>query len=117
MGEVLRYCDACGFVRFGQLVLTAVDTAQQIRIEIDTGVTRNLIRSIDSDGSRFASALQFRLLRDRELKGWAVVEGESPKNATHLNGKALGVGPIVLKEGDLISVGANRARLRVSLTD
>jgi len=83
-----------------------------LEFRVSGEVGRPLLQKVVGDDSRFADHHQFTMIRDHNL-GW-LVEAAVSKNPTRLQGKELSPGvPQSLAEGDVITVGASKARLSV----
>ena len=108
-------CDACGYIRFGTLILVSEASGKELQIGIDTSVTGYLLKGLAGEDSRYASVDQFRVYRDSAIKSWAVRHTPEAKNPTCLNGKPLELVPAPLKEGDVLSIGPEHLRLKVKI--
>ena len=77
-------------------------------------VGRPLLQQMVGDDSQFADHHQFTLLRD-PARGWLIAAART-KNPTLLQGHELPPSvPHVLATGDVLTVGASRARMTVEL--
>jgi len=108
-------CDACGYIRFGTLILASEASGKELQIGIDTSVTRYLLKGLVGEESRYASPDQFHVCRDSAVKSWVVSHTVEAKNPTCLNGRPLETAPEPLKDGDVLSIGPERLRLRVRI--
>jgi hypothetical protein len=108
-------CDACGYIRYGTLILASEASGKELQIRIDTSVTGYLLKGLAGEDSRYASVDQFRVYRDSAIKSWAVRHTPEAKNPTCLNGKPLESVAAPLKEGDVLSIGPERLRLKIKI--
>jgi hypothetical protein len=103
-------CNTCGFTKPSLLRLLGEHGYLDFRV--GGAVGKPLLQKAVGDDSRFADHHQFSVIRDPDL-GW-LVEAAASKNPTRLQGKELSPGvPQSLAEGDVITVGASKARLSV----
>lgn len=110
-----RRCCSCGHVTCpATLVLTSQEMGKALRMRINADVGRGALRAIVGDDARFATDVQFRI-RKRSGEGrWVIEHNSEAKNPTCYNGKPLDAGGQELAEGGTISIGADKAVLRVS---
>lgn len=113
--EGTRRCEACGYVIYGTLSLTAEATGRQVSIAIDTDVGRHLLRSFAGDEARYASDPQFRVSKDPALGAWAITACPGATNPTWLDGRPLRSAPTPLPDGGVVSIGPERARLKIRI--
>ena len=111
-----RACDGCGVIRWGKLVLTSETTHLEITIGVDTVVGKRLLCSFAGDEAVYASEPQFAVQRDAPRRGWTISHDVRAKNPTYLNGSAL-ASPMLLADGNVVSIGPEKMRLRVRLQD
>jgi hypothetical protein len=102
-------------VRLTQLVLVSQKTHREQTLKISTSVTRDTLRQIADDESRYASSPQFVLYRDHEETFWQVEHSATATHPTFLNDVQLCAGRHQLKSGDVISIGGKRLFLTVRL--
>ena len=103
-------CLDCGFME--PVVLRLLGEHGHLEFRVSGEVGRPLLQKVVGDDSRFADHHQFTVIRDPNL-GW-LVEAAVSKNPTRLQGKELSPGVSQsLAEGDVITVGASKARLSV----
>lgn len=110
-------CSACGHLDFGTLLIQSESGPEKIRIRIDTIFTFDLLRRLSPDDARYFSPRQFSIHRDRDRKTWTLRHDPSATNTTCLNGSAVGPIAAPIKDGDFISIGPARGRLRVRIAE
>jgi len=103
----------CGYVRFGKLILSVSEAGQEARMNVDTPVGKALLKRLVGEDARFASEPQFHLRRSDAHSAWVVVPEEKAVNATYVDGvKAHELG-VKISTGSEITIGADKARLKV----
>jgi len=108
----------CGFVRFpARLVLAAGTAGQKLSMGLSTSVGRRLLEPLVGADARFASEVQFQILRLDAQGVWAVQHAPAATNPTFLNGVPLSGPPAALENGAVLSIGLEKARLTVQMED
>lgn len=105
----------CGNVRFGRLVLTSATTGQELRMNIDTAVGKALIKKLIGDEARYASEPQFYVKRCETRAAWVVEHFGGAKNKTHVDGNPLDSEGVKIEKECLISIGKDKAALKVRI--
>ncbi len=106
-------CLGCGYVRYGRLVLLSPSNGKEIRTNIDLLIGKTLLKAVVGDEARFASEPQFKLARSEEQASWLVLPNPKAVNATFVNGvKAADLG-VKIAGGSEITIGTDKARLKV----
>ncbi len=103
----------CGYVRYGKLVLVGATTGQEIRMNLDTAVGQSLLKRLVGEEARFASEPQFHLRRSEDEAAWLVMPEPRAVNATHVNGAKVGDAGVKVSDGTEITVGTNKALVKV----
>lgn len=89
----------------------AIGKGLSTRIDLDVG--QRLLRGIVGDDAKYASELQFRLVR-RSLEGWVLEAAAGTTNETWHNGAPVAARTtVVLRPGDEISLRGRRATVRI----
>jgi FHA domain len=105
-------CPDCGYSAPSVLRLCGEKGLLDFRVGGPVG--RPLLQQMVGDDSQFADHHQFTLLHDPD-RGWLVAAART-KNPTLLQGHELPPSvPHVLATGDVLTVGASRARMTVEL--
>jgi hypothetical protein len=109
-------CAACGLAAFPPLVLRSTSTGreEEVRTARRLGKQVFAFRLGDPD-AKFASELQFELIRDETADAWVVRPLAGALNPTFYNGAPLGPAGSRLDDGGVISIGKNKLRLQVRL--
>jgi hypothetical protein len=84
---------------------------------LTTLVGRRLLEPVVGDEARFASDVQFEVVKEGSLGHWEVRPGPGAANATCLNGDPLGGPSRALQDGDVLSIGRDKAKLTVRFPD
>lgn len=106
-------CEACGYVEFGALALTSVETTKEIKTNIEIEVGKHLLRTFCGEEVRYAGEPQFKLVKDAVLGGWAILPAAGATNPTFFNGAALPETATKLEDGGVISIGPEKMKITV----
>jgi len=112
-----RKCEACGHVSFGRLTLRHPATGRSITANLDTDIGQKLLHDVAGEDARYASSPQCTVYRDATLASWAIRTSPMATNPTCLNGTTLGADPMMLKDGDVISIGTTALHLVAHIDD
>lgn len=82
-------------------------------MNIDGPVGKSLLRRAVGDDARFASEPQFHLSRCEDNSSWLIRQEAKAVNATLMNGVAITEEGTKLTTGAEITIGVDKARLRV----
>lgn len=110
--EPLTICEICGGIRFAHLVLAGDEGQMQIACNLAVG--RSHYRQLCGDDSKYAHATQFHCIFCTEKGCWTLQLEPQANNPTWHNGETLG-DTITLKNGDVITIGPEKAPLTVSI--
>lgn len=111
--ELTQSCAGmCGYVRFGRLILVSL-TGKEIKLNLNSSVGKALLKKLVGDDCRFVSELQFHLKRCEENAAWLILHETSATNPTLVNGISVGEEGTKLRTGSEITIGPDKARLRV----
>lgn len=105
----------CGFIRFGRLVLVSTATDRELRMNLDTAVGKSLLKRVVGEEVRFASEPQFHVQRCELATGWLLTPDPKAVNPTYVNGTQISSGGTKLSAGHQITIGGNRAELKVKI--
>lgn len=104
----------CGYIRYGRLILVS-STGEEIRLNLDGPVGKALLRRVVGEDSRFASEPQFYLNRCEDNTAWLIKQEARAVNDTLVNGVQVTEAGTKLTSGDEVTVGKDKARLRVRI--
>ena len=111
--DLTHSCDGmCGYVRFGRLILVSL-TGEEIKLNINSTVGKALLKKLVGDDSRFVAEPQFHFKRCVENAAWVILHEASAINPTLVNGISVGNEGTKLLNGSEITIGPDKARLRV----
>ena len=111
-------CMACFYLHIpAELTLSSDATGKQLRMRLETNVGKNLLSRLVGDECNYASEVQFKVFRSPELGGWVVQHHPEARNPTFLNAAALGAEPRKLESGSVLSIGIEKARMGIQLSD
>ena len=108
-------CGGCGSVHFGRLILVRESDGAKLSVSVDTEIGKRLLEKVGGEDAQFASSPQFTVKKDDTLGGWVLSHASSARNQTFLNGSAIPGGPALLKDGDTLSIGPEKAKLVVRI--
>lgn len=108
-------CQGCGGVRPARLALSSEATGKRLVMRISTDVGKHLLRGVVADDAKYGSDPQFRVTCDRANGVWMIQHHAEAKNPTFLDGAPLSAEPAALKEGAVVSIGADKAKLTVKM--
>jgi hypothetical protein len=113
-----RRCTGCGdYVRLPRtLILASIATGKVVRMNVGVAVGRAMLLQLGDPDAKYASEPQFLIDRDESAGAWLVRTHPAARNATWYDGAPL-TGARALASGGLISLGAERLRLTVTLED
>ncbi len=113
--DLAQSCDGmCGYVRFGRLILVSL-TGEEIKLNLNSSVGKALLKKVVGDDVRFVSEHQFHLKRCEENAAWLILHEPNATNPTLVNGISVGVEGTKLLAGSEITIGPDKARLRVKI--
>lgn len=104
----------CGYVRFGRIILLSL-TGEEIRLNIDGPVGKALLKRAVGEEARFASEPQFHLKRCEDNATWLIKQEPKAMNPTMVNGIAITGEGTKLAAGSEVTIGPDKARLRVKI--
>ena len=108
------YCIACGESNHGALRLTG-STGLFKDFKITTRIGNQLLKKIDPDNAKYASAIQFEVKKTDE-PFWIISIVNNPTYRTFVNGDPLSSGStLVLSPGDFVSIEDRVLKLKVDL--
>ena len=84
-------------------------------MSIDTELGKQNLAKLVGDEAQYAAAPQFLLKRDAGTGRWNVSHASGAKNPTFVNGVQLADVPAVISDGDVISVGPEKAKVHVRI--
>lgn len=96
-------------------MLISEATGRELRFNLDAPVDKALLGRIVGDHVRYVGDPQFRVSRSADRASWMINHNLGSLNPTQLNGNQIGPEGVELKEGDEITVGADKAKLRVRI--
>lgn len=98
-------CVGCGFPLFQPLKLVSEETGNEKTLKLKLNLGRRLLRSFAGEGAQYAAEPQFRVFPNR-TKEWVLEKIPDLKNPTFHNGAEAAEDQVVLKDGDIISIGS-----------
>jgi hypothetical protein len=110
-----RRCLVCRFPNLPRVVvLHALATGKEAEFSeaIKLGKAVFTHRFADPD-ARYASDLQFEVVRDESVVAWVIRPVPGAVNPTYYNGALVGPGGSPIDEGGVISIGKTKLKLRV----
>jgi hypothetical protein len=108
-------CCVCAWVQFGHLILLSTKSGRELRLDLDTPVGRSLLGRIIGEDVRFASEPQFHLRRSEVEAAWLLIPDPKAVNPTCVGGTRAGSAGKKLVDGDEITIGKDKARLKVRI--
>jgi hypothetical protein len=105
----------CGYVRFGRLILVSTATGCELRMNLDTTVGKSLLKRTIGEEVRFVSEPQFRVRRCELTTGWLLIPDPKAVNPTCVNGTQAGNKGIKLSNGHEITIGRDKAQMKVRI--
>ncbi len=104
-------CKVCGYRRIAPRLALVGPSGRSIDMGVTTMVGRDLLADVADGEHRFASATQFRILKD--ASGWQVQHDPSARNPTCYQGEPLPPTPVPLADGGTLTIGRENCRLTV----
>jgi hypothetical protein len=104
-------CTVCGYRRMAARVALVGRSGRSLDMGVTTVVGRDLLADIADGEHRFASAAQFRIVRD--ASGWQVQHDPSARNPTCYQGNPLSTTPVPLEDGGTLTIGRESCPLTV----
>jgi len=104
----------CGYVRFGRLILVSL-AGEEIKLNLSSSIGKALLKKLVGDDARFVSDHQFHLKRCEENAAWLILHEPNATNLTLVNGISVGDEGTKLVAGSEITIGPDKARLRVKI--
>ncbi len=110
-------CVGCGLPALPPLVLRSIATGREEEVRTTRRLGRQVFahRLRDPD-AKFASELQFEVVRDETAAGWVVRPLPDAVNPTFYDGTRIDPDGILLADGGVISIGKSKLKLQVRLT-
>ena len=104
-------CKVCGYRRVAPRLALVGPSGRSVDMGVTTVVGRDLLADVVEGEQRFASAAQFRIVKD--ASGWLVQHDPSARNPTCYQGNPLGATPVPLEDGGILTVGRESCKLTV----
>ena len=102
---------------FLPITLTSLDTGKARTLRTSLEASQSWLKEFSGEDSDYASSPQFGIVRDESDK-WIITRA-TPKNPTYFNGEELLQDSVLLKSGDIISIGSkdkNLGKMRLEIT-
>lgn len=105
-------CLGCGFLLFLPLRLVSEETGEERTLKLKLDCGRGLLRSFAGESARYAAEPQFRVFPNPD-KEWVLERVPDLTNPTFHNGAELAEERVVLKDGDIISIGSRTSETQI----